>query len=49
MPKFPLKMANGVNVRNIEDLRTNADIESIVGYYLSGQLILILNQQLEII
>jgi len=38
MPKFPLKMANGANVRNLEDLRTNADIESIVNYYLSGQL-----------
>lgn len=38
MPKFPLKMANGANVRNLEDLRTNADIESIVSYYLSGQL-----------
>lgn len=38
LPKFPLKMANGAKVRNIEDLRANADIDSIVKYFLSGQL-----------
>jgi len=38
IPKFPLKMANGANVRSIEELRENADIESIVNYFLSGQL-----------
>ena len=38
LPKFPLKMANGTGVRNIEDLRANADIDSIVTYFLSGQL-----------
>lgn len=36
--KFPLKMGNGIEVRNIENLRANADIESIMKYYLSGQL-----------
>ena len=35
---FPLEMKNGVKVRTIEDLRTNADVESIVNYYLSGKL-----------
>ncbi len=38
LPKFPLEMANGAKVRNIEDLRANADIDSIVKYFLSGQL-----------
>ena len=38
VPKFPLKMKNGVNVRTIEELRENADFESIITYYLSGQL-----------
>ncbi len=38
LPKFPLEMANGEKVRNIEDLRANADINSIVKYFLSGQL-----------
>ena len=36
--RFPLEMANGAKVRNIEDLRANADIESIIRYYNSGQL-----------
>ena len=38
VPKFPLKMKNGVNVRTIEELRKNADYQSIINYYLSGQL-----------
>ncbi len=38
LPKFPLEMANGEKVRNIEDLRKNADVDSIVKYFFSGQL-----------
>lgn len=38
LPKFPLEMANGTKVRNIEDLRANADIDSIVTYFLDGRL-----------
>ena len=38
MIKFPLKMKNGAEVRNLEDLRANADVESIMKYYFSGQL-----------
>lgn len=36
--KFPLKMKNGAEVRNLEELRENADIESLMQYYFSGQL-----------
>ncbi|WP_044973329.1 DUF6273 domain-containing protein [Ruminococcus sp. HUN007] len=36
--KFPLKMKNGVEVRSLEELRENADLESIMQYYFSGQL-----------
>jgi len=35
---FPLVMKNGVKVRTIEELRANADIESIVSFYLNGKL-----------
>lgn len=38
MAKFSLKMNNGASIRSIEDLRKNADVESIVKYFLSGQL-----------
>ena len=38
MVKFPLKMKNGTEVRTLEELRDNADIESIMNYYFSGQL-----------
>jgi len=38
IPKFPLKMANGANVRSIEELRSNADVQTIVSNYLSGKL-----------
>ncbi|WP_044973327.1 DUF6273 domain-containing protein [Ruminococcus sp. HUN007] len=37
--KFPLKMKNGAQVRSLEELRTNADVESIMNYYFSGQLV----------
>lgn len=36
--KFSLKMKNGAEVRSIEELRANADVESIMKYYFSGQL-----------
>ena len=36
--KFPLKMKNGAEVRSLEELRENADVESIMKYYFSGQL-----------
>ena len=36
--KRPLKMANGVIVRTIEDLKNNFDIEIVVGYFLDGNL-----------
>ena len=39
IPKFPLKMANGADIRTIEELRKNADIRSILNYYLNGRLI----------
>ena len=38
MIKFPLKMKNCAEVRNLEELRENADVESIMKYYFSGQL-----------
>lgn len=36
--KFPLKMQNGAEVRSLEELRENADIESIMKYYSNGKL-----------
>lgn len=36
--KFPLKMKNGALVRNLEDLRENADVDSIMRYYTDGKL-----------
>lgn len=38
MIKFPLKMKNGAEVRSLEELQANADVESIMKYYFSGQL-----------
>lgn len=38
MIKFPLKMKNGAEVRSLEELRANADVESVMQYYFSGQL-----------
>ena len=37
--RFPLKMANGADVRTIEELRENFDLESVLGYYANGKLI----------
>lgn len=36
--RFPLKMQNGADVRTIEELRENFDIESVLGYYANGKL-----------
>ena len=36
--KFPLEMRNGVQVRNITELRENFDAEKVVGYFLEGKL-----------
>ena len=36
--KFPLEMENGAKVRSIEELRENADVKSIVAYFLDGRL-----------
>ena len=36
--KFPLNMKNGAKVRSLEELRENADLESVMGCYFSGAL-----------
>lgn len=36
--KFPLEMANGTMVRNLDELKENFDIKKIVGYFLEGKL-----------
>lgn len=40
IPKFPLKMANGANVRSLEELRKNADMKTIISNFQSGKLAL---------
>ena len=37
--KFPLKMANGEQVRTFEELRKHFDLASVLGYYDNGRLI----------
>lgn len=37
--KFPLKMADGSQARNIEELRAHFDLTTILSYYASGRLI----------
>lgn len=37
--RFPLKMANGADVRSLEEFIENFDIESALGYYEDGKLI----------
>ena len=37
--RFSLKMANGEQVRNIDDLRENFDLGSVLGYYADGKLL----------
>ncbi len=36
--RFPLKMKNGTEVRTLEELRENFDIESVLGYFADGKL-----------
>lgn len=36
--RFPLKMGNGTMVRNIDDLRKNADVKTITERFLNGKL-----------
>lgn len=43
--RFPLEMKNGVQVRTIEELRTNFDMEKIMEYMLDGKLVTWLNDR----
>ena len=43
--KFALEMKDGVQVRNLEDLRDNFDLEKTVGYFLDGKLMTWLNDR----
>ena len=36
--KFPLEMRDGVQVRNISELKENFDVEKVVGYFVDGKL-----------
>ncbi len=36
--RFPLKMKNGAEVRTLEELRNNFDLESVLGYFMDGKL-----------
>ena len=36
--KFPLKMKNGAEVRSLEELQENFDLESVLGYFADGRL-----------
>lgn len=36
--KFPLIMKDGIEVRNIDELRENFDLEKIINYYIDGKL-----------
>ena len=37
--KFPLKMADGFEVRTLDELKEHFDVESIVGYFSDGRLL----------
>ena len=37
--KFPLHMANGADVRTLEDLKANFDLTSVLEYYSTGKLL----------
>lgn len=37
--KFPLEMANGAQVRNMEELRESFDLEAALGYFVDGKLL----------
>lgn len=36
--KFPLKMKNGAEVRTLDELKENFDLESVLGYFADGRL-----------
>ena len=36
--RFPLKMNNGAEVRSLEELKENFDLESVLGYFADGRL-----------
>lgn len=36
--RFPLKMQNGAEVRTLEELKDNFDLESVLGYFTDGKL-----------
>lgn len=36
--KFPLKMKNGAEVRTLDELKENYDLESVLGYFADGRL-----------
>jgi len=37
--RFPLKMKNGAEVRTLDELKENFDLESVLGYFTDGRLI----------
>lgn len=37
--KFPLKMADGTEVRTIDEFKEHFDVESVVGYFKDGRLL----------
>ena len=36
--RFPLKMKNGAEVRSLDELKENFDLESVLGYFMDGKL-----------
>lgn len=38
--KFPLEMANGIQVRSLEELKGNFDLERVISYYINGKLLI---------
>lgn len=43
--RFPLVMADGAEVRSLDELREHFDLESVLGYYNSGKLLTWLNDR----
>lgn len=37
--RFPLKMSNGTEVRTLDELRANFDLNAVLGYYADGKLV----------
>ena len=46
--KFPLEMRDGVQVRDIEELREYFDIEKALGYLLDGKLVVLCQDLVQI-